>query len=264
MDIIVCVKQVPDPDAPAASFRIEANRVTSTAGLPPVINGFDEQAVEAAIRLKEAHGGKITVVTLGKDLVLDVTKKPLAMGADELVIVWDDAFEGGDSFSTAHGLAAAIRKIARYDLILCGRQASDWDAGQVGPGLAEVLGIPCVTFARGLKVTGATIQVERAVPDRREVVEAPIPCVITVSNEIGAPRYPTLRGVMAARKKPATTWNAEALGIDRATIGAAGARTKVVRLFMPEKVAECEIITGDTREEAGKNLALKLREARII
>ncbi|MBI2207039.1 MAG: electron transfer flavoprotein subunit beta/FixA family protein [Candidatus Rokubacteria bacterium] len=266
MDIVVCVKQVMDADTPPSGFRIDAraNDVVSTSGLPPVINGFDEQAVEAALRLKEAHGGTITVLTLGKDLALDVIRKPLSMGADELVVVWDAAFEGGDSYSTAHGLAAAIRKIGTYDLILCGRQASDGDAGQVGPGIAELLGMPCVTFAKSITATDATVRIERAIPDRYEVVEAPMPCVITVSNELGAARYPTLRGVMAARRKQPVTWNAEALGIDPSTVGAAGARTKVLRLFLPERGGECELVAGDTPEQAGKRLAMKLREAKVI
>jgi electron transfer flavoprotein beta subunit len=263
MEIIVCAKQVLDPDTPPSGLRIdaEANAVTSTAGLPPMINGFDEQALEAAIRLKEAQGGTITVITLGKDLEPDVIRKPLSMGADELVVVWDGAFEGGDSYSTAHGLAAAIRKIGTFDIILCGRQAADWDAGQVGPGIAEILGIPCVTFAKGIMATGATVRIERALPDGHELVEASMPCLVTVSNELGAARYPTLRGVMAARRKQPIIWDAEALGIEPATVAP---RTTLLRLSMPEKAADCEVVAGETPEEAGKRLALKLREARVI
>ncbi len=266
MDMIVCVKQVPDPEMPPSSFRIdpEANRVIPAAGVSPVLNGFDEQAVEAALRIKETHGGKVTVITLGKDLVPDVTNKPLAMGADEMVIVWDDAFEGGDSYSTAHALAATIKKMGKYDLIFCGRQASDWDAGQVGPGIAEILGIPCVTFAKGVKATDGKVSVERIVLNGSEVVEAPMPCLITVSNELGEPRYPTLRGIMAAGRKPRIRWNAKDLGIDPSKIGAAGARTKLLRLFTPEKVSSCEMVVADTAAGAGKQLALKLREAGII
>lgn len=266
MDMIVCVKQVPDPETPPASFRIDpnANRVIPAPGIPPVINGFDEQAVEAALRIKDTHGGKITVITMGKDLVSDVIKKPLSMGADELVLLQDEAFEGGDSFSTAHALAAAIRKIGKFDLVFCGRQAADWDAGQVGSGMAEILGIPCVTFAKGVKATDGKVTVERVVVNGYEVVEAPVPCLITVSNELGEPRYPTLRGIMAAGRKQPIKWNASDLGIDKSKVGAAGARTKLLRLFVPEKVSKCEIVDGDTPAEAGKKLALKLREAKII
>lgn len=262
----MCVKQVPDLETAPASFRIdsEANRVIPAPGVSPVLNGFDEQAVEAALRIKDTHGGKITVIMLGKDLVPDVIKKSLAMGADQLVIVWDDAFEGGDSYATAQALAAAIRKIGKYDLIFCGRQAADSDAGQVGSGIAEILGIPCVTFAKRLDAAGEKVKVERSVLNGYEVVEAPMPCLITVSNELGEPRYPTLRGIMAARPKQPIMWNAKDLGIDPARVGAAGARTKLLRLFAPEKVSKCEIVAGDTPADAGKKLALMLREAKVI
>ena len=264
--MIVCVKQVPDPERPASSFRIdpETNRVMPAAGVTPVLNGFDEQAVEAALRIKDTHGGKVTVITLGNDLVADVANKPLAMGADEMVVVWDDAFDGGDSYCTAHALAAAIKKLGTHDLILCGRQASDWDAGQVGSGIAEILGIPCVTFAKSIKATDGKVTVERIVLNGYEVVEAALPCLVTVSNELGEPRYPTLRGIMAAGRKPRIRWNATDLDIDPSRIGGAGARTKLLRLFAPEKASTCEMVAADTGADAGRQLALKLREAGII
>lgn len=265
MDMVVCVKQVPNPQAPPSSFRIDsqANRVIPGPGAP-VVNGFDEQAVEAALRIKNTHGGKITVIALGGDLVPDVITKPLSMGADEFVIVWDDRFEGGDSYSTAQALAAAIKKIGRYDLIFCGRQAADTDAGQVGSGIAEILGIPCITFAKGVNAADGRVRVERTLLSGYEVVEAPTPCLITVSNELGQPRYPTVRGILAARRKQPTRWNAQDLGIDPARVGAAGACTKRVRLFTSQKVSRCEIVAADSAAEAGEKLALKLREAKII
>src|SRR3990170_4297380 len=155
MNMIVCVKQVPDPEAPPASFKVDsaANKVIPPPGVKPVLSPFDEQAVEAALRIKDAKGGKVTVVSLGNNLVRDVVKKPLAMGADELVLLEDAAFEDSDSWATAHALAMAIKKIGAFDLVFCGRQASDWDAGQVGSGIAEILGIPSVTIARKVTVT---------------------------------------------------------------------------------------------------------------
>lgn len=266
MDMIVCIKQVPDLETALVNFRIdsEGNRVIPVAGVSPVLNGFDEQALEAALRIKDTHGGKITVLMLGNDLVAAVIKKSLAMGADELVTLWDDAFQGGDSYATAQVLAAAIRKIGNFDLIFCGRQAADTDAGQVGPGIAEIIGIPCVTFAKSVKVAGENVKVERSVLNGYEVVEAPMPCVITVSNELGKPRYPSLRGTMAARAKQPTAWNAKDLRIDASRVGAAGARTKLVRLVAPEKVSRCEIVAADTPADAGKKLAAMLREAKVI
>jgi len=148
--MIVCVKQIADPEAPAGSFRVDesANQVVPAAGVSQVVSPFDEQAVEAALRIKDAHGGKITAISLGKNFVMDVIKKPLSMGGDELILLQDPAFEGADSRSTAYALAMAIKKVGEYDVIFCGRQAADWDAGQVGSGIAEFLGIPSVTVAK--------------------------------------------------------------------------------------------------------------------
>ena len=147
MNMIVCAKQVIDPEAPPASFKIDTanNRVIPPEGVPPVISPFDENAVEAALRIKDKQDSKITVLSLGNNLVRDVVKKPLSMGADELVLLEDEGFVGGDSWSTAYALAMAIKKIGEYDLIFCGRQAADWDSGQVGSGIAEFLGL--VDFA---------------------------------------------------------------------------------------------------------------------
>ena len=156
MNMIVCCKQVLDPEAPPASFKVDtaSNQVVPPPNVPPVINPFDENAVEAALRIKDQQGGKITVICLGNNLVRDVVKKPLSMGSDELILLEDEAFEGGDSWSTAHSLAAAIKKIGEYDIIFCGRQASDWDAGQVGSGIAELLDIPSVTLAKKIEAMG--------------------------------------------------------------------------------------------------------------
>ncbi|MCH8090515.1 MAG: electron transfer flavoprotein subunit beta/FixA family protein [Chloroflexi bacterium] len=261
MNIIVCVKQVPDPQMPMASFKIDpaTNKLVPTPGIPPVINGYDEQAVEAALRLKEANGGKITALSLGKELVSDVIKKPLSMGADELILLQDDAFEDGDDYVTAHALAAAIKKIGEYDLIICGRQASDFDSGVVGAGIGEILGLPVITIARDIKMTNGVIRVERVVPDGYEVVEASPPVVVTVSNELGQPRYPTLRGIMAAGRKQPTVWSAQDLGLDTTV-----SRMKLLKLYQPDKISQCEFIEGGSPAEAGVNLALKLREAKII
>ena len=154
MNIIVCVKEIIDPELPPDSFNIdpEKNVPLIPASIPTVISPFDEQAVEAALRIKDSHGGKITILSLGNDLHREVVKKPLAMGADELILLEDAAFIDGDSWSTAKALALAIKKIGDYELILCGRQAADWDAGQVGLGIAEILGLPSVTLARKIEI----------------------------------------------------------------------------------------------------------------
>ncbi len=266
MNMIVCVKQVPDPEAPPASFKIDtaSNKVIPPAGVPPVISPFDEQAVEAALRIKDTLGGKITAISLGVGLLRDVVKKPLSMGADELVLLEDPAFDGGDSWSTATALAAAIKKIGEYDIIFTGRQASDWDGGQVGSGIAEILGLPCVTLAKKVEVIDGKLRVERVITDGYEVVEVPLPALVTVSNELGEPRYATIKGIMAAKRKEPTVWTPADIGLEPSQVGAAGRRTKMLRLFQPVREGTCEIVAGEDEAEAGANLAVKLAEAKVL
>ena len=266
MNLIVCVKQVPDPEAPPASFKVDTatNKVVPPPGVPPVLSPFDGQATEAALRLKDAHGGKITVLSLGNKLVREVVKKPLAMGADEIILLEDGSYDEGDSWSTAYALAMAIKKIGTYDLIFCGRQAADWDAGQVGSGIAEFLGIPCVTIAKKVEVASGKVRVERVVTDGYEVIESPMPCLITVSNELGEPRYAPLKGIMAAAKKQPIIWKPQDIGVDPSKIGAQGRHTRLTKLFQPVREAKCEIIGGENVAEAAVSLALRLREAKVI
>jgi len=266
LNMIVCCKQVLDPEAPPASFKIDpsTNKVIPPPGVPPVVNPFDEQAVEAALRIKDLQGGKITVLSLGNNLLRDVVKKPLSMGADELILLEDEAFEGGDSWSIAYALATAIKKVGEYDLIFCGRQAADWDAGQVGSGIAEILGIPSVTLARKVEATDCKARVERVISDGYQVIEVTLPALITVSNELGEARYATLKGIMAASKKQPVVWKPADIGLDSSQLGAAGRKTKLLKLFQPVKEGKCEIVEADTPAEAGAKLAARLREVKII
>ena len=266
MNMIVCVKQVIDPEAPPSSFKVDAagNKVVPPPGVSPVISPFDENAVEAALRIKDARGGKITVISLGTNLLREVVKKPLSMGADEIILLEDEAFADGDSHSTAYALAMAIKKIGDYDLIFCGRQAADWDAGQVGSGIAEMLGLPAVTLARKVASTDGKARVERVTADGYEVVEVPLPALITVSNELGEPRYPTIKGIMAARKIEPVIWKPADIGVEPSRVGAAGRRARLLKLFQPVHEGKCDFIAGESPEEAGVNLALKLREARLL
>ena len=266
MNLIVCVKQVPDPEAPPASFKIDSatNTMTLAAGVNQVISPFDEQAVEAALRLKDAKGGKVTVISLGAKLQRDVVKKPLSMGADELILLEDESFTGGDSWTTAYALAMAIKKIGTYDIVFCGRQASDWDAGLVGSGIAEILGLPCVTLAKKIDSADGKVTVERVTSDGVEVVESSLPALITVTNELGEPRYPTIKGIMGARKKEPIIWKPSDIGLTSQQIGAAGRRNKIARMFQPVKEGKCEVMSGETPEEAAIKLALRLREAKVL
>jgi electron transfer flavoprotein beta subunit len=266
MNIIVCVKQTSDPEAPPSSFKIDpvANKAIPPAGMPPVISTFDEYAVEAALRIKDKLGGKVTALSLGVNLLRDVVKKPLSMGADELVLLEDPAFIDGDSWSTAWALSLAIKKIGAYDLILCGRQSADWDSGQVGSGIAEILGLPSVTVARKVEILEGKARIERVIPDGYELIEMSLPGVVTLSNEHATPRYPNVKGIMAAKRKEPIVWKPADVGADPAQIGAAGRRAKLTRLFQPERDTKCEMVSADNPEEAAVKLAAKLRENKVI
>lgn len=267
MHIAVCIKYIPDPEAAFSMFSIDeqAKKVVPASGLKHVVSPFDEQAIEAALRIREQHAGtRITVITLGGEVSRNALKHGLAMGADDGVLLADAAFDDGDSYTTAVTLSAAIRKLGAVDLVLTGRQAADGDVGVVGAGVAELLARPLLTFAMSVAVENATVRVERVLDDGSEVVEADLPTVVTVSNEIGAPRSPSLRETMRAARKPVQVWKAADLDLDVATVGAAGARSMRERLFAPSKAVQCEFIEAPTPEEQGARLAARLREAKVL
>ena len=265
-NMIVCCKQVPDPEAPPSLFKVDsaANRMVIASDVKPVIGQYDEFALEAALRIKGKQGGKITVLSLGNKIARDVIKKSLAVGADELILLEDEAFEDSDSWATASALAAAIKKVGEYDVIFCGRQSSDWDAGQVGIGIAEILGIPAVTLARKVEFSDGSVKIDRVIPDGYETVDVAPPVLVTVTSELGALRYPALKGIMAAGKKQPIVYKPADIGLESSQVGAAGRRIKLSKLFQPVKEAKCEIIEGENGEEAGVNLALRLREAKLL
>jgi electron transfer flavoprotein beta subunit len=266
MNIIVCIKEIPDPEAAIDSFRLDpANKVlVSSSKVLRVVNPFDEQAVEAALRIKDRIGAKVTVVSLGNNLDRVVVKKPLHMGADELILLEDEAFVGGDSWATAQALSAAIRKIGEYDLVLCGRQAADSNAGQTGLGIAEFLGLPCVTVARKIEITGDTVAVERVIPNGYETVEVRLPAVITVSNELGQARYPSIKNIAKSNAIKPVIWKPADIGLEPEVCGTRARRLTAIKLFLPVFEATCEIVSGDTIQEAGQNLAVRLRQERIL
>lgn len=267
MHIIVCVKQVPDPESPQSCFVInqDTNRV-EPRGIPPVVNTFDESALEAALRIKDTRGEevKITILTLGRKISKNVMLKALAPGADELIQVEDEAFAPGnlDSRGTGHALAAAIKKVGEADLILVGRQAADWNAGQVGIWLALVLNIPVITLAGRMAIHGGALLVERALPDRLEKVKCSLPAVVMVSSDIGVLRYPSLPQTKAAGKKPAVSWSAPDIGFNPKAV-----KNRIVlqRLYKPElRNRDCVMIDGDSPEEAGRRLAERLRQEGVV
>jgi len=264
--MIVCCKQVPDPEAPPASFKVDsvAKKMVTAADVKPVLGQYEEFALEAALRIKDKLGGKITALMLGNNLVRDVIKKALAVGSDELILLEDKTFDGADSWSIAYSLARAIKKIGKFDLIFCGRQSSDLGAGQVGLGIAELLGIPAVAVAKKVEVVGGKAKVEQVIPGGYQVVEVTLPALITVTSELGALRYATLKGIMAAAKKQPVIWKPADIGLEPSQVGLAGSRTRIDKLFQPIKETKCEMIEGETPAEAGANLALRLREAKLL
>ena len=266
--IVVCIKYIPDPEAAFSMFRIDEQtmKVVPASGLKHVVSPFDEQAVEAALRVREAGnkteaGTRITVLTLGDETSRNALKHGLAMGADDGVLLSDTAFDTGDSHTTAQALTAAVKKLGAVDLVLTGRQAADWDAGVVGAGVGELLGVPVLSFARNVSIADGRVRVERVLDDGTEIVEASLPAVVTVSNEIGPPRAPTLRETMRAARKQIVKWAAADLDLQASILAARCVRE---RLFAPVKEGRCELIEGATPEEQGAQLALRLREARVL
>jgi electron transfer flavoprotein beta subunit len=263
MEIIVFIKPVLDPDMPPAKFSVDGktNRVIPPEGMPLVINPYDALAVEAALKIKEAaKGGKITAVTLAGPFAVEVLRKAVAMGADEAVHINDPAFDDSDPFSTALILAEAVKKIGKCDLILCGRQAADWDNGVIGSVIAEYLNIPSVIRAKGLAVADGKLKVERVVANGFEIYEAGLPAVVTLSSEMGQARIPTGWGIINAAKKQILKWSAADLGVDPARVGKAAARNSLVKLYAFSPSRTCEMITGKDDKEAAGKLAEKIMD----
>ncbi|MFA6548669.1 MAG: electron transfer flavoprotein subunit beta/FixA family protein [Candidatus Margulisiibacteriota bacterium] len=260
MDIIVCIKQVPD------TTEVRINPETNTLvreGVPSIVNPFDENAVEAALQLKEKHGGKVTVITMGPPQASEALKTTIAMGADEVYLVSDRAFAGSDTWATSYTLSQAIKKIGHFDLILCGKQAIDGDTAQVGPGIAEWLGIPQVTFASKIEADGGKLKVERLLEEANEIVECPLPAVVTVVKQINEPRLPSLKGLMRAKKAEVKSLNAQMIEGDVKNMGLNGSPTSVVRIFTPPAKGGGEILTGEASEIVDKLIG-KLKERKTI
>jgi len=240
-----------------------AKKVVPAQGIAPVASPFDTQAVEAALRIRDAQGeGHITVLSMGPPSARDVIKHSLAMGADEGVLIDDPLLhEVSDPYVTVTALAAAIRKIGEFDVILCGRQAADWDWGVTGSGLAEIFGAGNATIAKSVTASDGKLTVERVLSDGFETIEVQTPCVVTISNELGDPRYPQLRQIMAAARKQVTTYTAADLGL---TADQLQPRLVLEELYVPVKESRVEIIEGDSPQEKAANLARRLREAKLI
>ena len=246
MNIVVCIKQVPN------TTQVRINPETNTLmreGVESIINPFDMYAIEEAIRLKEKHGGKVTVLTMGPPQAESALREAVSMGCDEAVLASDRMFAGSDTWATSYALSQAVKKIGEVDFVFCGKQASDGDTAQVGPGISTFLDIPQVTYVKKIeeiKPDQKKARVERMMEEGFDVVETPIPCLLTVVKEINDPRLPSLKGKMKAKKVEIKTWSAEDLKCDFDKIGLDGSPTRVVKIFTPPPRKGGEILEGDT------------------
>lgn len=246
MKIIVCIKQVPD----TAEVRI--NPETNTLireGVPSIINPYDVHAIEAALQIREKTGGKVTVVTMGPPQAEDALREAISMGADEGKLISDRAFAGADTWATSYALFKAVGTIG-FDIILCGKQAIDGDTAQVGPEVAEFLDIPHISYVRKIEdVTETSLRVQRLMDDGYDVVEAPLPVLITVVKEINVPRMPSLKGKMAAKKAVIERLDRNAIGAEEENVGLKGSPTQVRNIFAPQVKADRKMLEGSVEEQ---------------
>jgi len=257
MNIVACVKQVPE----TTEVRIDpqTNALIREKG---IINPFDENAVEAALQLKEAHGGTVTAVCMGPPQAEEVLRGCIAMGADAGVLICDMAVRGSDTLATSYTLALAVRKLGDVDLVICGKQAIDGDTGQVGPGLAERLGWPQATFAIGLEVADNKLRARRVLDDFFEVVEVKLPAVVTVVKQVNDPRHPSMKNVLKAKKATIPTWTLADLEGDPSQAGFDGSPTQVIQVWPPRKKSGGRRMEGEA-EAIVSELAQIIRDMNI-
>ncbi len=246
MNIVVLIKQVPD----TTEVRIDpATNTLVREGVPSIVNPFDTYAIEEALRIREAAGeGVVTVMSMGPPQVESSLREAIALGVDEAVLLSDRAFAGSDTWSTSYTLAAGIRKLGVPDVVLTGKQAIDGDTAQVGPGVAQFLDVPQVTYVKKLEIADGKARAERMMEDGHDVLSVLLPAVFTVVKDINEPRLPSLRGKMKAKKAAITVWGRDDLEVDDAELGLDGSPTRVLRVFVPEPRAGGTIIEGDVDE----------------
>lgn len=263
MNIIVCLKQVPDTN------EVKIDPVKGTLireGVPSIINPDDRNALEEALKIKDnCKDTVVTVVSMGPPQADVALKEALAMGADEAILLSDRAFAGSDTWATSTAIAGALKKIGNYDIILCGRQAIDGDTAQVGPQIAEHLGIPQITYVEELEILDGKVKAKRALEDGYFVVESEMPVLITAIKELNEPRYPFIKGIYKAyRENKVTVWTANDYEVDKDNLGLDGSPTEVNKSFTPPgKATEAEMLDGDAKE-AARQLVVRLKERKII
>ncbi|MDR1942966.1 MAG: electron transfer flavoprotein subunit beta/FixA family protein [Endomicrobium sp.] len=248
MNIIVCVKQV--PNTTNVQIDHETGRLKRD-GLESIINPFDEYAIEEGVRIKERVGGKVTVITMGPPQAEAVLREAIAKGADEGVLLSDRAFGGADTLATSYALSTAVRFLGNFDIVICGKQASDGDTAQVGPGIAEMLDISHVAYVKKVEsVDDKTVKVERMMEDGYDLIESSLPVLLTVVKEINNPRVASLKGKIAAKKAVIKVLDAAAIGADVKKTGLNGSPTQVMKIFTPPQRTGGEKFTGEPNKVA--------------
>ena len=259
MNIVVCVKQVPDTTA------VKIDPKTGTLirdGVPSIINPEDKHALEAALQLKEEKGGKVTVVSMGLPMAKAALREALCMGADEAILLTDRCLGGADTLATSKSLAGVIKKLD-YDVVFAGRQAIDGDTAQVGPEIAEHLGIPQVTYVQEVKVEGENLIVNSALEDGHQVVEVKTPCLLTAIEELNAPRYMNAGRIFATSDDEIKVWTADDIDVDKSELGLKGSPTKVKKSMTKEVKGAGELVKEPAKEATAYVLS-KLKEKHYI
>jgi electron transfer flavoprotein beta subunit len=264
LNAVALVKHVPD----TAQISSVMDGLKLLAEGPRIINPWDEYAVEECLKLKEAHGGQVTLLSLGPAQASEALKQGLAMGADQAVLLSDPAFDGGDSLATARALAAAVSKLGDCDIVIAGRSALDGDTAQTAIQVAALLDVSQLTYVariRAIDFNARTITVERLLEGGREVLTGKLPCVVSVVKEINEPRYPSFIGIRKAAKATIPTWTAADLGLKPEIVGAAGSGVQWPEISLPPaREGECEIIGGDSPAAIAAALVDKLMAEKII
>jgi len=262
MNILVCVKQVPDTE------EIKIDPITGSLireGVAAILNPLDACALEAAVRLKEAYGGKVTVLSMGPPQAKEALKQCIAVGADEAVLITDRAFKDADTLATSYALSMTAKQLGEFDVIVCGKHTLDGETGQVGPQIAEHMDWSQVTHVMDMKVEEGKLVAVREMEDGREVVEATLPCVVSVTKASYTPRYPTIKSKLAAGKKEILTLSADEIkNLDKERIGMSGSRTKVAKSFSAPTGQAGMVIQEETGEATGRKLARILHEAKLV
>ncbi|MCA9028146.1 MAG: electron transfer flavoprotein subunit beta/FixA family protein [Planctomycetaceae bacterium] len=260
MKILVCLKQILDPEIPPRDFTINRETHQAIQGSANLVtNIFCENALETALQLRERSPGEITALTFGPASAEDSLRKALALKADQACLVEDDPATSHNSATTALVLAAAIRKLGEFDLIMVGREAGDWGAGQTGGLLAEQLGLPYVAFVDHIESAGDGVTLRRQTELGWEKVEAHLPLVVSITNsEENVPRIPKTRDIMMSARKSVTSWKLSDLGLTDDEVKSNGEALEVVDLYLPEKKSDCDFIEGDSIDEKIDEFAKRL------